>query len=349
MGLLGDTWDDPNTMATLNLAAGLLGGRTLGQGMSEGLKGYQDAQKNALAMQMSKLQFAQAMRKGDLMNQLLAGTMSGNGTPTADTPTDSSSSMALSQGAANGSIGPTVANAQRMDQLSASQPQPQAKPGSVVDPKAMAYDLVFNDGKNVGQWMNDRTKPNIEIVNGVAVDKNHLPPDFTMPVISSDGKASQLIRDKTAPTGWRLAAPSGAMDVYSGYQTATEAAKDKFAVPQPVDLPGNKRQALTPAQQRAMGNGGVDPATGYRLPVSVADITSNVAGGGSMDSLLPAMIQAESGGKSGAVSPKGAVGKTQLMPGTASDMGVNSNDSLENVAGGAKYLGQLRKSMAMIV
>lgn len=39
-GLLGDSWDDPRTMATLQMAAGLLGGGNFGQALGRGLSGY---------------------------------------------------------------------------------------------------------------------------------------------------------------------------------------------------------------------------------------------------------------------------------------------------------------------
>lgn len=60
-------------------------------------------------------------------------------------------------------------------------------------------------------------------------------------------------------------------------------------------------------------------------------------------SLERSMIKNESNGDNNAVSPKGATGKTQLMPGTAKDLGVNPKDELENVAGGISYLTSLRK------
>ena len=53
------------------------------------------------------------------------------------------------------------------------------------------------------------------------------------------------------------------------------------------------------------------------------------------------LIQAESGGKQGSISPKGAVGVMQLMPGTAKGLGVNPNNAAENIQGGIRYLKQL--------
>ena len=55
--------------------------------------------------------------------------------------------------------------------------------------------------------------------------------------------------------------------------------------------------------------------------------------------LVNSVIKAESGFKVHAVSPKGAQGLMQLMPGTASQLGVgNSFDAQANVEGGTKYL-----------
>jgi len=61
--------------------------------------------------------------------------------------------------------------------------------------------------------------------------------------------------------------------------------------------------------------------------------------------LLHALVLAESGYRPDAVSPAGAVGLTQLMPGTARELGVADRfDPVENLRGGAEYLArQLRR------
>ena len=87
MGLLGDSFDDPKTQATFQLAAGLLGGGNFGQALGRGLGGYQqtlqadedrkmnrlmrEAQLQALKDQdeQRKLAIQQAQMKQDFMRQ----------------------------------------------------------------------------------------------------------------------------------------------------------------------------------------------------------------------------------------------------------------------------------------
>lgn len=56
--------------------------------------------------------------------------------------------------------------------------------------------------------------------------------------------------------------------------------------------------------------------------------------------LLEALVWQESRWRTNAVSPAGARGLAQLMPGTARELGVNPHDPLANLEGGARYLRQ---------
>ena len=56
--------------------------------------------------------------------------------------------------------------------------------------------------------------------------------------------------------------------------------------------------------------------------------------------LFAALVAQESGFNQRAVSRSGAIGLSQLMPGTARELGVNPRDPMQNLMGGAKYLRQ---------
>jgi soluble lytic murein transglycosylase-like protein len=105
-----------------------------------------------------------------------------------------------------------------------------------------------------------------------------------------------------------------------------------------------KLQRLNPAPAPAGAFASlVTPAGGRPKPLSNPElsplITKAAATYGLAPELLAAVIQAESGGNAQAVSPAGAQGLMQLMPGTAAGLGVsNPFDPEQNVMGGAHYL-----------
>ena len=75
-----------------------------------------------------------------------------------------------------------------------------------------------------------------------------------------------------------------------------------------------------------------------------AEVAAAAAEFGVDAALLRAVIHAESAFNPNAISDKGAEGLMQLIPGTASDMGVNNPfDASQNIRGGAQYLAGLLK------
>jgi len=78
----------------------------------------------------------------------------------------------------------------------------------------------------------------------------------------------------------------------------------------------------------------------YADAIRVASAESGVD-----EAFLRAVIHAESAFNPNALSLKGAQGLMQLMPGTASDMGVlDAFDAAQNIRGGARYLAQLLRT-----
>ena len=95
-----------------------------------------------------------------------------------------------------------------------------------------------------------------------------------------------------------------------------------------------------------------NPASGVRFqgaaakptsPVDLNEVVNSASDRYRLDpDLVNSVIKAESGFKVGAISPKGAQGLMQLMPQTASQLGVpNAFDPQANVEGGTRYLREL--------
>ena len=106
-----------------------------------------------------------------------------------------------------------------------------------------------------------------------------------------------------------------------------------------VDVATDQITNLQPGPPRVAPVAAPQPAP----PPTIDQILTQAGDKHALDAdFLRSVIRAESGFNARAVSPKGAQGLMQLMPGTASSLGVkNSFDPAANVDGGARYLREL--------
>jgi hypothetical protein len=117
-----------------------------------------------------------------------------------------------------------------------------------------------------------------------------------------------------------------------------EAAPDLPAAPA-----AKSRRAASGADTAPMGSAGSLANSLSGTKPDLNDVVNAASGRYSLDpDLVNSVIKAESGFNVRAVSPKGAQGLMQLMPGTASELGVpNPFDAQANVEGGTRYLREL--------
>lgn len=151
-----------------------------------------------------------------------------------------------------GNLSPTLANA-ALQQQAMGQAQ-QYNPLFGIPREAIDADLSFNNGKGIAEFIFKRGTPNMDFVNGVAVDKNQVRPGFSVPTTSANGQSTQLVSDPSAPGGFRVIAPQGASDTYSAYRDADEAAKARYDVMK-VYNPQTQREEYVPRSVVAGASG----------------------------------------------------------------------------------------------
>jgi hypothetical protein len=114
-----------------------------------------------------------------------------------------------------------------------------------------------------------------------------------------------------------------------------------------VDIPTGDIEHFEPAETLSAPSGAGLPASAAAVvdshAVDLKDVVNEASGRYRLDpDLVNSVIRAESGFNVRAVSRKGAQGLMQLMPGTASQLGVpNAFDPAANVDGGTRYLREL--------
>ncbi|MEQ8353019.1 MAG: lytic transglycosylase domain-containing protein [Leptospiraceae bacterium] len=93
------------------------------------------------------------------------------------------------------------------------------------------------------------------------------------------------------------------------------------------------------SQRNSMASApGPAPGTTHFQRILNALVEEKAQDHGVSPDLVRAVMQAESAGNPDAVSPAGAQGLMQLMPGTAKLLGVDPTDPVQNLDGGIRYL-----------
>ena len=135
-------------------------------------------------------------------------------------------------------------------------------------------------------------------------------------------------------SGFRIHADSHVRD---GNVIRLETSQGVIEIPA-SSVTGIEKEEYTPPPPPA-AKPAADPATPDLTPQEL--ITRAAIQAGLPPELVHSIARAESAYHADAVSPKGAIGLMQLMPGTAAELNANPYDPAENADAGARYLREL--------
>ncbi len=161
-------------------------------------------------------------------------------------------------------------------------------------------------------------------------------PSPTSPTASGPTDAASASQRMQQLQALIAAAGSGSTASFAAALKAASAGPGAAQSPTPSPSAATAIEPSTPLNTAtlAAGNAG---ASAYDAPIAQA-----AARYGIDPALLHGLIQQESGFDPNARSSSGALGLTQLMPGTATSLGVsNPLDPLQSIEGGARYLSQM--------
>lgn len=110
--------------------------------------------------------------------------------------------------------------------------------------ESLRNDLIWNEGKGIANMINERTKPQKEVVNGVLIDKNATPTGFVDGQVftSSNGQTIQL--NKGPDGSVRVSTPQGALEAQAA-QAKVAAGVKTATTPIKVYNPTTKREEFT--------------------------------------------------------------------------------------------------------
>jgi hypothetical protein len=132
-------------------------------------------------------------------------------------------------------------------------------------------------------------------------------------------------------------------DSYEDYMDAAHQSEVNDLLDEATQALGSRSAARAPEMQEAAREVRANPSVGGLEALAL----EKNKGHNATERLIQHVMQKETGGlkdRANAVSPAGAMGVMQLMPGTAKDLGVRDPFNAEqNIEGGVKYLAQLER------
>jgi len=312
MGLLDGNLD-PQSMATMQLAAGLLSPGSFGQGLGKGLAGYQGTLANSQEMQikqqqleMAKLQFAAQMRNQTLINNAIEQGMGDQSAPQQQ-PGQPSVMAGMGQQ-------PPSISSPGNPTMGGQAPQQGGPRMMMGAPAAQTLpDLMFNGGKGIGKMVQDYRTPISMRPNAFGVSPDgrttHYPTASPGNTIVSDGNG-----------GWMEKPIPGGLGAVAASSEAAAGGKNAF----------NLRTFLSP--------------TGEEMSDYNRNLSSYKAGAGAPDAADSHGTSQVSTGGSGAINPTTTTGNTSGRPQTGakssiastfkSSQATDGNGSVADVSGG---------------
>ena len=218
----GNSFDDPKSQAVMALASGLMGGDwrkgVNGYLGAMGTAGEYNSKKQLQQMQMQEMLVKNAAKKQEMEQEAqkykIAMAMLGYGGQSQENQTTPTQGLLGEQ--------PSTPK----EGLLRDAPQGGRTPLGGVDKSAAAMNLLFNGGKDIGNWVHDTTKPNWVNMNGYLINTNA--PNFRGGAqpgvkVSESGMATQWQPDENGKIVF--GAPKGAPETYGLYRNIDEAAK----------------------------------------------------------------------------------------------------------------------------
>lgn len=321
MGLLGDSFDDPQTMATLALAGSLMGGRTFGQGLLGGVQGYQSMMTGAQDMKLKK-QISDA-QLANYQSEIQARNLA--------TIRDQRQQEEFSR--FFGSGGGSTAPAQPGQIGSGSFGIVPLQPGMNAMPQSAGQGGL--GGKSLDDVARFSMMTGKDLLPAWKIAQEGFKRDPGS-FVDIPGKPREFIPDVKTGLDYRNGVVS-AMPGFSEAQAGIEGAK-AGAVAQAQGR-NKTMKVYNPATQREEYKTEADVVAASQPqaqpqgnPAPTAARTGNP--------LFDAIVQTESNGDPNAVSPKGAQGSMQVMPTTNTNPGFGITPAKDNSDGERTRVGQ---------